>query len=134
MKKRIHYHDTDCGGVVYYGNYLKFLEEARTEYLESKGMSLKELMDEGVWFVVRRQEIEYRAPARYGDILDINTWVKEFSDVRIQFGYEIKNQDDLLLTKAITDMVCVGKDLKLKEMPAKLKNMFKMTMKNGDAS
>lgn len=125
MKKRIHYHDTDCGGVVYYGNYLKFLEEARTEYLEDRGMFLKELMEEGVWFVVRRQEIEYKSSARYGDELEIKTWIKEFSNVRIQFEYEIKNQDGLLLTKAVTDMVCVGKDLKLKEMPDKLKMVLK---------
>ena len=125
MKKRIHYHDTDCGGVVYYGNYLKFLEEARTEYLEDRGMFLKELMEEGVWFVVRRQEIEYKSSARYGDELEIKTWIKEFSNVRIQFEYEIKNQNGLLLTKAVTDMVCVGKDLKLKEMPDKLKMVLK---------
>ncbi len=107
------------------GNYLKFLEEARTEYLEDRGMFLKELMEEGVWFVVRRQEIEYKSSARYGDELEIKTWIKEFSNVRIQFEYEIKNQDGLFLTKAVTDMVCVGKDLKLKEMPDKLKMVLK---------
>jgi len=121
MKKRIYYHDTDCGGVVYYGNYLKFLEEARSEYLEGLGLSVKELMDQGVVFVVRRQEIEYKHPAVYGDTLDITTRVKESSPVRIQFVYEIKNQDGRLLSKAVTDMVCVDKELKLREMPPFLK-------------
>ena len=45
MKKKIYYHDTDCGGVVYYSNYLKFLEEARTEFFAAKGLSIKELAD-----------------------------------------------------------------------------------------
>lgn len=120
MKKRIYYHDTDCGGVVYYGNYLKFLEEARTELLDGLGFPVKTLMDQGVWFVVRRQEIEYKFPAVYGDLLDIRTWVKESSPVRIQFAYEIKNQAGKLLSKAVTDMVCVGKDFGIRELPAEL--------------
>ncbi len=121
MKKRIHYHDTDCGGVVYYGNYLKFLEEARTDYLEGIGFSVKGLMDQGVLFVVRRQEIDYKFPAVYGDTLDITVWIKESSPVRIQFAYEIKNQDGRLLSKAVTDMVCVGKDFKIRELPPELR-------------
>ncbi|MBI4801100.1 MAG: acyl-CoA thioesterase [Elusimicrobia bacterium] len=121
MKKRIYYHDTDCGGVVYYGNYLKFLEEARSEYLEELGFSVKGLMDQGVLFVVRRQEVDYKYPAVYGDTLEIKTSVKEHSAVRIQFAYEIKNQDGRLLSKAVTDMVCVDKALKLREMPQSLK-------------
>ncbi|MBU2529625.1 MAG: acyl-CoA thioesterase [Elusimicrobia bacterium] len=126
MKRRIFYHDTDCGGVVYYGNYLKFLEEARGECLEDFGFSVKQLMDEGVWFVVKRQEIDYKYPAFYDDMLDIKTWIKEMSDFRIQFAYEIKNQSGRLLVKAITDMVAVGKDLKMMEMPEKLKTSLKV--------
>ncbi|MBU1569918.1 MAG: acyl-CoA thioesterase [Proteobacteria bacterium] len=121
MKKRIYYHDTDCGGVVYYGNYLKFLEEARSEYLEELGFSVKGLMGQGVLFVVRRQEIDYKYPAVYGDTLEIRTRVKEHSAVRIQFAYEIINQDGKLLSKAVTDMVCVDKALKLRELPQSLK-------------
>jgi acyl-CoA thioester hydrolase len=125
MKRRIFYHDTDCGGVVYYGNYLKFLEEARGECLEDFGFSVKKLMDEGVWFVVKRQEIDYKYPAFYDDTLDIKTWIKEMSDFRIQFVYEIKNQSGRLVVKAITDMVAVGKDLKMMEMPEFLKEKLK---------
>ena len=58
MEKRIYYHDTDCGGVVYYANYLKYLEEARTEYFLSKGADLQKLSTEGIWFTVARVEIE----------------------------------------------------------------------------
>lgn len=120
MKKRIYYHDTDCGGVVYYGNYLKFLEEARTEYFEDRGLSIKTLMDNGILFVVRKQEIEYKYPGFYGDVLDIKTKISDNSQVRIRFEYEIFNQAGKLLTKAATDMICVDKNLKLMEMPPEL--------------
>lgn len=125
MKRRVYYYDTDCEGVVYYANYLKFLEEARTEYLEERGLSLKRLMDEGIMFVIRRQEIDYKAPAFYGDVLDIKTWVVEVSDFRVKFGYEIKNESGKLLTKAATDMVSVGRDLKLKEMPEEFRKALR---------
>ena len=125
MRKRVYYHDTDCGGVVYYGNYLKFLEEARSEYLEGIGFSVKSLMDRGVLFVVRRQEIDYKYPAVYGDDLDVRSWVKESSPVRIQFAYEIKNQDGRLLVKAVTDMVCVGRDFGVRELPPEVLERIK---------
>ena len=69
IKKTIYYHDTDSGGVVYYANYLKYLEEARTEYFRSKFQELKTLAERGVLFVVARVEIDYRSPAKYGGIL-----------------------------------------------------------------
>ena len=121
MKRRIYYYDTDCGGVVYYGNYMKFLEEARTEYMEARGLSVKALMDGGVWFVVKRQEIEYKSPAVYGDVVETRTWVNETSAIRVQFAYEIKNQDGKIISKAVTDMVCVGPDFKIKEMPSDIR-------------
>jgi len=111
MKKRIYYHDTDCGGVVYYGNYLKFLEEARTEYMDARGLSVKELMDKGIMFVVYRQEIDYKSPAFYGDVLDIETKVYAMSEIKTEFEYIIRNQDGKLTTRAKTIMVSVNKHL-----------------------
>jgi len=123
MKKRIYYHDTDCGGVVYHGNYLKFLEEARTEYLEERGQSVKGLMDRGIIFVVRHQEMDYKHPAFYNDTLEIKTTVKECSNVRIKFAYEIRNQNGDLIGRASTDLVSVGHDFKLIELPGDLKKV-----------
>lgn len=117
MKKRIFYHDTDCGGVVYHGNYLKYLEETRTEFLESAGLSVKGLMGMGIYFVVRHQEMDYKRPAFYDDTLDISTWVTELTPVRIRFAYEVRNQEGALLAKAMTDIVSVGPDMKLAELP-----------------
>ena len=117
MKIRIYYHHTDCGGVVYYANYLNFLEEARTEFFEKMGVSIKELTRQGILFVVARQEIDYKSPAVYGDTLDIETWVSDFSKVRLNFVYTIKNQAGQLICEARTVLVFVDKKLKPNPMP-----------------
>lgn len=120
MKKKIYYHDTDCGGVVYYANYLKFLEEARTEFFSDKGLSIKELSEQGTMFIVARQEIDYKLPAFYGDILDVAAAVSNISAARIDFDHEIK-KDNQIIAKAKTIMVCVDKTLKPKSIPEEVR-------------
>jgi acyl-CoA thioester hydrolase len=117
MQRRIYYYDTDCSGAVYHANYLKFLEEARSEYLEARGLTVKGLLDSGVGFALRRQEMEYKLPAMYGDTLTIETHVKEFTPYRIVFAYVVNNQAGRLVAKAETDLVCIGRDLRLIEIP-----------------
>jgi acyl-CoA thioester hydrolase len=124
MKVKIYYHHTDCGGVVYYANYLKFLEEARTEYLAERGISVKELSQHGTLFVVARQEIDYKFPAFYGDSLQINTKIGNIGGVRIEFQYEIKNQNGQIISKAKTILVCVDKDLKPKAIPEEVRKLL----------
>ncbi|MFA6094232.1 MAG: thioesterase family protein [Elusimicrobiota bacterium] len=111
MKFRVHYHHTDCAGVVYYAKYLEFLEEARADFLEGLGLSVQELMKRGVFFVVYRQEIDYKHPAAYGDVLDVRTWTRDCTGVRMDFHHEILNQNGRLISKAKTTMVCVNKEL-----------------------
>ncbi len=98
MKKTIFYHDTDCGNVVYYANYLKFFEEARTLYMMARGL----------YFVVARQEVEYKYPVRYADVIDVSTKVLEVSDIKIVFENIITNQNGRLCTKGKTTLVCVN--------------------------
>jgi acyl-CoA thioester hydrolase len=117
MKKRIYYYDTDCGGVVYYANYLKYLEEARTEYFEARGIFVKEIWGKGIGFVVARQEIDYKFPGVYDDVLDIRTWVSKVSRASMEFEYEIKNQADKTIAAAKTVLVFVDKNLKPKSIP-----------------
>ncbi|MCA1977722.1 MAG: tol-pal system-associated acyl-CoA thioesterase [Thiobacillus sp.] len=70
---RVYWEDTDAGGVVYYANYLKFLERARSEWLRALGFEQDALRDhEGIVFVVRRVEIDYLAPARFNDALEVS--------------------------------------------------------------
>lgn len=117
MKIRIYYHHTDCGGVVYYANYLSFLEEARTEFFEKRGVPLKQLSDKGILFVVARQEIDYKAPASYGDTLVIKSQIVDAGAARIEFGHKIINQKKQLVTTAKTILVCIDKDFKPIPMP-----------------
>ena len=117
MKKKIYYHDTDCGGVVYYANYLKYLEEARSEYFEERGLIIKDMLSKGIGFVVARQEIDYKSPSFYGDTLEVKTRVTDASLTRVNFEYDIVNQAQKLIASAKTIIVFVDKTLKPKRIP-----------------
>lgn len=127
MKIRIYYHHTDSGGVVYYANYLKFLEEARSEFLEERGISIKESVKQGILFVVARQEIDYKSPAFYGDILEVETRLADVSRVKMEFEYDIRNQDRQLVSQAKTILVCVDSNLKPQIIPAEIKDKISGT-------
>ena len=92
MEVKIYYEDTDCGGVVYYANYLKYFERARTHYLEERGLSVSGLMKEGTVFVVVRAELDYRSPARYGDTLLVDTVVSDLSTASMTFAHIVKEK------------------------------------------
>ncbi len=124
MKISIYYHDTDCGGVVYYANYLKYLEEARTEFFAERGTPVKELADSGTLFVVARQEVDYKAPALYGDTLEVSVRIANMTSVRIEFEHEITNQHGKLIVRAKTTMVCVDRSLKPQALDEKLKERW----------
>jgi acyl-CoA thioester hydrolase len=93
MEIKIYYEDTDCGGVVYYGNYLKYFERARTEYLEERGLSVAGLMKEGTVFVVVHAEVDYRSPACYGDWLVIETVISDTTAASFTFSHVIKERE-----------------------------------------
>jgi acyl-CoA thioester hydrolase len=113
LKIRIYYEDTDCGGVVYYANYLRYVERARTEFLESKGVSLKKLMAEGVCFVVAEAALKYLSPGRYGDILAIETTVDRVGPASIVFRHAIsRDSSNQKLVEATVKLGCVGQDMK----------------------
>lgn len=127
-KRQIYYYDTDAEGVVYYANYLKFLEEARTKFIEDLGFNFKKLSDEGYLFAIRRQEIDYKAPIWYGETIEIITKVEEITPYRIRFYYEIYNHTGKKTTTARTDMVCIDRNFQLKEIPQDLIEKIKQTI------
>jgi acyl-CoA thioester hydrolase len=90
MDIRIYYEDTDCGGVVYYANYLKYFERARTKYLEDRGLSVAELLNGGTQFLVVHAELDYRSPARYGDTLSITTALSAIGNASLTFSHVIR--------------------------------------------
>lgn len=89
---RIYYEDTDCGGVVYYANYLKYFERARTHYLESRGVSVTEQLQQGIQFVVVHAELDCRAPARYGETLTIETHLAELTRASLTFSHVVRER------------------------------------------
>ena len=122
IRRRIYYHHTDAGGVVYYANYLHFFEESRTELFRQKGIDLKELSAQGVMFVVCRQEVDYRHPAFYADELKIETIVAKAQGVRIEFAHNVVNQKGEAICSARTVMACVSSELRPKPIPEDIKS------------
>ncbi len=89
---RVYYEDTDSGGVVYYANYLKFMERARTEWLRHLGFEQDLLAEqEGIIFAVRRAEVEFIAPARFNDALEVRVGIVERKRASMTFRHEIIN-------------------------------------------
>ena len=123
MEKRIFYHDTDSGGIVYYGNYLKYLEEARTEFLEKKGVSVQAFNDRGLTYAVRKCNVTYKSPARYGDILLCEAKLKKATAAQLIFEQNIYHKDDgrLIIESEVT-LACLSMDLKPTVIPEDLKS------------
>lgn len=106
---RVYWEDTDAGGVVFYANYLKFFERARTEWLRSLGIEQQTLADtSGVFFVVRSTSVEYNAPARLDDQLQIRTDIERVGPASVQFAQEAWREGVLLASGQIR-VGCVDK-------------------------
>jgi acyl-CoA thioester hydrolase len=103
---RVYYEDTDAGGVVYYANYLKFLERARTEWLRAAGFEQPELArDHNVIFVVRSVAIEYLQPARFNDALAVTVRLEKMGSCTIDVFQTVER--DARLVEARVQIVCV---------------------------
>ena len=120
LDKRIYYHDTDTGGVVYYANYLKHLEEGRTEFLRSIGIDVAEYTAKGILFPVVHIEVDYKSPARYGDIIRIFTKVEKKGNASASFAQEIKRGDITLLVAKVT-WACVDNKMKAMRIPEEMR-------------
>ncbi|MGE5307588.1 MAG: acyl-CoA thioesterase [Deltaproteobacteria bacterium] len=107
IERRIYYHNTDAGGVVYYANYLKLLEEGRTEFCRSRGIDTGKLWAQGIGFPVVHVEVDYKSPARYADLIRIATRIEKVGNSSLHFSQEI-TRDGQLLVRAKTVWACVG--------------------------
>ncbi|MBC7404273.1 MAG: tol-pal system-associated acyl-CoA thioesterase [Cytophaga sp.] len=105
---RVYYEDTDAGGIVFYANYLKFFERARTEWLRAAGISqLQMVQDYQCMFVVKATAVEYHAPARLDDELKLTVVVERMGRASVQFVQEAWRGDQLLASGKIK-VACVG--------------------------
>lgn len=104
---RVYWEDTDAGGVVYYANYLKFLERARTEWLSALGLEQDHLArDAGVLFVVRRVEADYLRPARFNDRLLVRSHLSELGRASMVLMQEVLRGSERMLTARV-QVACV---------------------------
>jgi acyl-CoA thioester hydrolase len=105
---RVRYGETDQMGVVYHGNYAPYLEQGRTEWLRDLGFSYKWLEENGIHLPVVNMTINYKRPAHYDDLITVTTTLKSIPTFKIEFLYEIHNQDGQLLVKASTSLVFIN--------------------------
>lgn len=105
---RVYYEDTDAGGVVYYANYLKFMERARTEWLRGLGFEQDELAREpGVVFAVRTAKLEFLKPARFNDLLDATLEIRERGRASLTFGQHLRRGNEVLCEGEVR-VACLG--------------------------
>ena len=131
---RVYIEDTDAGGIVFYGNYLKFFERARTDFLRSIGIEQSQTIQQNLIFVVRHVSIGYQEPALLDDRLAISCAVKSLRRTRVIFEQEARRQSDgALLVHAEVEVVAVTMDtLKPRAMPEPLMNTLTMTIEKTD--
>lgn len=120
---RVYYEDTDAGGIVYYANYLKFAERARTEFVRAVGFNQQDALnsDERAGFVVRHCDIDYRAPAVLDDVLSVSCEVTEFGGASATMHQEIRRGSELLVTVDVKVVYVLLKNKRPARIPAKLK-------------
>ena len=105
---RVYYEDTDAGGIVYYANYLKFFERARTEWLRHLGIEQDELLEHSVGFVVKRVEMDNHAPARFNQLLCIQSEIVELKRASLVFKQTIISPSQQNLVSALIKVACVN--------------------------
>ena len=116
---RIYWEDTDAGGVVYYANYLKFFERARTEWLRALGVEQQQLQAQtGAMFVVAETQVRYLTPAKLDDLLTVSVMMLEQGQASLQLQQQVW-RDDTLLVQASIRIGCVdAQTLKPRRIPA----------------
>ncbi len=102
---RVRYGETDQMGYVYYGNYAQFFEVGRVEWMRALGMSYKSLEESGIMLPVIKLNINYMKPAKYDDLLTITTIMTKKPLVKIEFDFEVHNENNDLLTTGFTSLV-----------------------------
>jgi 4-hydroxybenzoyl-CoA thioesterase len=123
---RVYYEDTDAGGVVYYVNYLKFMERARTEWLRHMGFSQQILAGENLLLVVHSSEARYHAPARLDDELRVTAQVLELNRASLRFAQQVwREKDETLLCEGQVLVAAVRADtFKPRALPPELRDAY----------
>ncbi|WP_447044185.1 tol-pal system-associated acyl-CoA thioesterase [Vreelandella sp. H-I2] len=120
---RVYMEDTDAGGIVYYVNYLKFMERARSEWLRQLGFDQQTLLDEGTQLVVYRLACHYAKPACLDDALEISAHITDVGRCRMTFEQQVR-RDEELLCSATVEIACLSAErMRPKAWPASLNSL-----------
>lgn len=118
---RIFYEDTDMAGIVYYANYLKYIERARSDIVEQLGLDQRSMRDAGIVFVITRVEADYLGAARFGDRLEVETVHYAKGAARWMFEQDV-TRDGKAIFRAKVTAVCMTTEGKPTRLPAKLRS------------
>lgn len=128
---RVYYEDTDAGSVVFYANYLKYMERARTELLRAKGFEQDDMMaNEGIIFAVRSLQIDYLKPARFNQLLQVSADIKNIKKASLEFLQKITHDNNLLVTSEVRIACLDVITMKPKAIPQNLLEQFNLEQKN----
>jgi acyl-CoA thioester hydrolase len=126
---RVYYEDTDVGGVVYYANYLKFMERARSEMLRELGIDQEKMLEyntpDDVSFVVRRAEIDFNSSAKYDDHIVVKTEIIKVGGASLLIRQDITKDDQILVTGKIK-AASIGFEGKAKRLPSTMKKKLEL--------
>jgi len=121
---RVYYEDTDMGGIVYYANYLKFIERARSDWVREIGIDQNAMRDEeGVVFAVRRVEADYLAPARFDDVLQVVTETLAVTGARLVVNQSVTRNGQMVFSAVVT-IVCLNEAGQPARLPANIRLML----------
>jgi acyl-CoA thioester hydrolase len=121
FRTRVYYEDTDLAGIVYYANYLKFIERARTEWVEAMGVDQVALKArEGIVFAVRRVEADYLRPAKFADELVVETRLQSLGGARIVLEQVVLRGGERLFVSVVT-LVCLSEDGHAARLPSEVR-------------
>jgi acyl-CoA thioester hydrolase len=124
FRTRVFYEDTDMGGIVYYANYLKFVERARSDWVRSLGIDQNALREAGTVFAVRRMEADWLAPARFDDGLEVVTRPVSATGARIELDQDVLRGEERLFAARVT-LVAIGPGGRPARLPAALRGALR---------
>lgn len=121
---RVYYEDTDMAGIVYYANYLRYIERARSDWVRELGINQNAMRrDDGVVFAVRRVEADYHHPARFDDELEVRTSVVTVTGARLVMDQRVLRGEELIFSAQVT-IVCINETGHPARLPANIRLML----------
>ena len=121
---KIYYEDTDLAGIVYYANYLKFIERARTEMLNDANVNQNEMLKSGCYFVVKNLKADYLKPAYFEDSLNVVTEIEKINNASINLIQTIVRSNDSLFIASVR-LALLNKFGKVARLPANIRQLLK---------